>query len=250
LRRVAAAAVALAVLAALAVGASAKLDRSQARLTVFAASSLTDAFPAIDRAPRYSFAGSNALATQIRNGAPADVFASANASLPAQLHAQGYVERPVVFTRNALVVVVPRSNPARIRTVADLTRPGVKVDVANPSVPVGGYTQQVLAKLKLAARIRPNVVSEETDVREVLAKIALGQADAGFVYATDAASVARKVKTIRLPARAQPNVTYALAVVSRSRNKPEARAFVRRILGKAGQARLRSHGFLPLAQKR
>jgi molybdate transport system substrate-binding protein len=242
--------VALAVVAAVAVGASARIDRSEARLTVFAASSLTDAFPAIDRAPRYSFAGSNALATQIRNGAPADVFASANTSLPAQLHAQGYVEKPVAFTGNALVIVVPKSNPARIRGVSDLTRRGVKIDVANPSVPVGGYTQQVLAKLKLTARIRPNVVSEETDVREVLAKIALGQADAGFVYATDAATVAGKVKTIRLPARAQPNVAYALAVVSRSPNKAEARAFVRKVLGKAGQAKLRSYGFLPLAKTR
>jgi molybdate transport system substrate-binding protein len=224
--------------------------RSRQQLTVFAASSLTDVFPKVDAGERYSFAGSNALATQIANGAPADVFAAANTDLPAQLHRQGLVDRPVAFTRNALVVVVPRSNPARIRTVSDLTRRGVKVDVAAESVPVGDYTLKALRKLGLLARVQANVVSRETDVREVLSKVALGQADAGFVYATDARSVAGKVRVLRLPAKAQPNVTYALAVVSRSANKAAAQAFVRKVLSRQGQAELARAGFLPLPKRK
>jgi molybdate transport system substrate-binding protein len=233
-------------LAALCAGSASA--RPQAQVTVFAAASLTDVFPAIDGGQRYSFGGSNALATQIRNGAPADVYAAANTDLPAQLYAQGVVEKPVNFTRNTLVVVVPKSNPAGIKSIYDLTKDGVKVDVANPSVPVGSYTQQILKNMNLTARVTPNIVSQETDVREVLSKVALGQADAGFVYATDAKTVAGQVTVIKVPAWAQPKVTYALAVVARSDNKAAARAFIAKVLSKAGQAKLLRYGFLPLVK--
>ncbi len=219
-------------------GASA---RSGSTLTVFAASSLTDAFPKIDPKAAYSFAGSNTLAAQIRQGAPADVFASANTALPSALHRDGLCTKPVVFTRNALVVIVPRSNPAGVHGVFDLRKRGVKLVIAAPGVPVGDYTLQVLRRLKL----RPHVVSRETDVREVLAKVALGEADAGFVYSTDARTVPHKVRTIRIPARGQPNVRYGICVVSASSHKTAARAFVKRVLGKTGQRILRSYGFLP-----
>jgi molybdate transport system substrate-binding protein len=212
-------------------------------LTIFAAASLTNVFPAIAKHERYSFGGSNALATQVRLGAPADVFASANTALPAQLHRAGLVERPVVFTRNALTVIVPRSNPAHIRSVSDLRRHGVKVVVAAPGVPVGDYTRIVLAKLHASAVLK-NVVSNENDVREVLAKVALGEADAGFVYATDAHTVKGKVKTIAVPRSAQPIVSYAVAVVSASKHKAAARAFVKTLTGKAAQTTLRAAGFL------
>lgn len=249
MKRCTALVLALGVVAVLAVGgASAKSDRQQAQITVLAAASLTDVFPAIDNTQRYSFAGSNALATQIRNGAPADVFASANTDIPAQLYAQGFVDKPVNFTKNTLVVVVPKSNPAGIHSVFDLTKPGVKIDVANASVPVGSYTLQILKNLNLAARVTPNVVSQEPDVRGVLAKIALGQADAGFVYSTDAKTVAKDVTVVKLPAWAQPKVTYAMAVVSRSQNKADARAYIARILAKGGQAKLQSYGFLPVVK--
>jgi molybdate transport system substrate-binding protein len=124
----------------------------------------------------------------------------------------------------------------------------VKIDVANASVPVGSYTLQVLENLKLTAKVSANVVSRETDVREVLAKVALGQADAGFVYSTDARTVSGKVTVIDLPARAQPRVTYAMAVVARSSHHAAAKAYVDSILGKAGQAALVKYGFLPLAK--
>ena len=230
--------VAALLLALLAVsGASAQ---SSPPVTVFAASSLTDAFPRIERSATYSFAGSNTLAAQIRQGAPADVFASANMALPSALHRDGLCTNPVVFTRNALVVIVPRSNPAGVHSVFDLRNRGVKLVIAAPGVPVGDYTLQVLQRLKLT----PHVVSRETDVREVLAKVALGEADAGFVYSTDARTVPHKVRTIRIPARGQPNVRYGICVVSASSHKPAARAFVKRVLGNAGQRILRSYGFL------
>jgi molybdate transport system substrate-binding protein len=232
-------------------GASANRDahaRAQAQITVFAAASLTDAFPAIDRSEKYSFGGSNALATQIGNGAPADVFASANTAIPAQLFARGIVERPVNFTRNALVIVVPKSNPAHIHTVYDLAKPGVKIDVANSAVPVGSYTLQILKNMNLTAKVTANFVSQETDVRDVLAKVALGQADAGFVYSTDAKTVPDRVTVIKMPAWAQPKIAYAMAVVSRSANKADAQAFINKVLSKSGQAAMLKYGFLPLVK--
>jgi molybdate transport system substrate-binding protein len=217
-----------------------------APVTVFAASSLTDVFPAIDKTQTYSFAGSNTLATQITNGAPADVFASANTTIPAALYAQGVVEKPVDFTRNTLVIVVPKSNPAGISDIYDLTKTGVSIDIANSAVPVGSYTLQILKNMALTARIVPNVVSQETDVRTVLTKIALGQADAGFVYATDARTVPGQVKVIKIPAWAQPKVTYEMAVVSASPNKAAAQQYIKEVLSKAGQKKMLAAGFLPI----
>ena len=239
--------VAAAVLAAglLASGAAAS---SSSSVTVYAAASLTDAFPKIAPGAKYSFAGSNTLAAQIRQGAPADVFASANMSLPQGLHKDGLCSKPVVFTRNTLIVIVPKSNPASIHTVYDLATPGVKVVVAAPSVPVGAYTRQVLKNMNLTSVLK-NVVSNETDVREVLSKIALGEGDAGFVYSTDARTVPGKVKTIRIPAWAQPKVQYGICVVSASSHKAAARAFVNKVLGPKGQKILRHYGFLPRVKK-
>jgi molybdate transport system substrate-binding protein len=222
---------------------------ARAQLTVYAAASLNDVFPRIDRGQRYSFGGSNQLAAQIQQGAPADVFASANTSLPNQLYAKGLCSKPVVFTRNALVVVVPRSNPAGIRSVYDLTKQGVKLIVAGPGVPVGSYTLQVLRNMNLSAAVQKNVVSQETDVREVLSKVALGEADAGFVYSTDAKTVSTRVKTIKVPAWAQPKVQYGICVVSASAHKADAQAFVKRVLSPAGQAKLLAAGFLPRVKR-
>jgi molybdate transport system substrate-binding protein len=216
-----------------------------AQITVFAAASLTDVFPKIDSRPHYSFAGSNALAAQIKQGAPADVFASANMTLPNQLSDAKLCSKPVVFTRNRLVIVVPKSNPAHLRSVYDLKRSGVKIVIAGAGVPVGTYTLQVLKNMNLSSAILANVVSRETDVREVLAKVALGEADAGFVYSTDAKVDAGKVKVIKIPAWAQPKVQYGICVVSASANKSDARAFVKRVLSRAGQKKMKAAGFLP-----
>jgi molybdate transport system substrate-binding protein len=215
-------------------------------LTVFGAASLTDVFPAIDAKVIYNFGGSNVLATQIRNGAPADIFASASTTFPAQLYAAGLVQKPVNFTRNKLVLIVPKSNPAGITNVYDLTKPGIKLDVAAPAVPVGSYTVQILKQMGLATRVLTNVVSQEEDVRTVLTKVTLGQADAGFVYSTDARTVLDDVIVIKVPAWAQPKVIYAMAVVTGSSNQAAAHAYIKKVLSKSGQATFARFGFLPL----
>src|SRR5262249_9145662 len=154
----------------------------------------------------------------IRLGAPADVFASANMSLPNALYAAGFVEKPAVFTTNKLVLVVPTSNPAGIKTVFDLRRTGIQLVVGTPSAPIGSYTRTVLRNLALTS-VLSNVVSQETDVRSILSKVSLGEADAGFVYITDAKTVAGKVSVIRLPAWAQPPVRYGIAVIKSTQDR-------------------------------
>jgi molybdate transport system substrate-binding protein len=213
-------------------------------LTVFAASSLTDVLPKVDSTERYSFGGSNTLAAQITQGAPADVFASANLALPEQLYAKGLVTRPYVLTHNTLVLVVPWANPARIHSVADLRKPDVKIVIAGSAVPVGAYTLQVLKTMQMTD-VLDNVVSREADVRDVLAKVALGEADAGFVYATDARTVSGRVTVLRLPVWARPNVAYGIAVVTASKHRDAAAAYLKMLLGKRAQTTFRSYGFLP-----
>jgi molybdate transport system substrate-binding protein len=249
MRRAALALATLAAFTAPGAGPGAVKGAARAPLTVYAAASLTDVFPKIDAAARYSFGGSNTLAAQIRQGAPADVFAAANTTLPQQLNAAGLCAKPVVFTRNALVLIVPSSNPAAIHTVYDLKKPGVKLVVAAPAVPVGGYTLQILKNMALTSVLQ-NVVSQENDVREVLSKVALGEADAGFVYSTDARTVPGKLTAIKVPAWAQPKVEYGMCVVSSSPNKAAAQAFVAKVIGRAGQAKLIAAGFLPRVKRK
>ena len=235
----------LAVVALLAVSAFTASARPQADpLTIYAAASLTDAFRALDSRQQFSFAGSNTLETQIRQGAPADIFAAAAPLNTQRLFREGLVEKPVTFTSNRLALIVPRSNPAEIRSVYDLRRKPVKLVIAGPAVPVGAYTRIVLRKLGLTS-VLSKVVSQESDVRAVTGKVALGQADAGFVYVTDARAVSDQVTSIRIPAWAQPRVRYEIAVVSRSGRKAAAQAWIRMLLSARGQRVLRSHGFLP-----
>jgi molybdate transport system substrate-binding protein len=210
--------------------------------TVLAASSLTDVFPALEHCARYSFEGSEQLAFQVQQGAPADVFAAASPRYPNELYKARLVYKPVVFATNRLVVIVPRSNPAHVRSVYDLSRRGVRIVLGAVGVPIGDYTRQVLAKLGLSAVLR-NVVSNEQDVRGVVGKIALGEADAGFVYATDVRSAASKLKTITIPAKGQPTVRYQIAVVRATKHFTAARAFVRLVLGPDGRRELRRYGF-------
>jgi molybdate transport system substrate-binding protein len=214
-------------------------------VTVYAAASLTNVFPRIDSGPRYSFGASSTLAAQIAQGAPADVFASANTTIPAQLFAKGLVQKPVVFTRNRLVLVVPTSNPAGVHSVYDLKKPGIKLVIAAPAVPVGSYTLQVLKQMGLTS-VLANVVSRESDVRSVLSKVALGEADAGFVYSTDAKTVPGKVRVFKIPAWSQSKVTYGMAIASSSNNKAAARRFIKEVLSKAGQKKMLAAGFLPI----
>src|SRR5215210_8258305 len=213
------------------------------RLTVYAAASLTEVFPTIEPA-RYNFAGSDELATQIREGAPADVYAAASSKYPQELFDEQLVEEPVTFASNRLVLIVPKDNPAGIETLQDVTRPGTKLVVAAEGVPVGDYTREVLNELKLADAL-DNIVSNEHDVKGVVGKISLGEADAGFVYSTDAAAAGDDVGVIELPKGSQPRIEYQIAVVAGSKNKEAADAFVQKVLGRGGQQALKAAGFLP-----
>ena len=243
--RLVASIVAIATIAASAF-ASGAIARPQADpLTIYAAASLTEVFRAYDPAQKYSFAGSNTLETQIRNGAPADLFASAAPLNTQRLYKAGLVEKPATFTSNRLVLIVPKSNPAGIESIYDLKRKPVKLVIAGAAVPVGSYTRTVLRKMGLTS-VLSKVVSQESDVKAVTAKVALGQADAGFVYATDARPVGDRVTVIRIPAWAQPRVRYEIAVVSSSSNKAAGQAWIKGLLSPKGQAALRSYGFLPL----
>lgn len=219
-------------------------------LTVLGASSLTEALgkygDGFEGAQvRSSFAGSDQLAAQIKQGARADVFASADTSYPAELHREGLVGKPVVFVRNRLVAVVPKGSS--IDSLADLTRPGTKIVIGDSSVPVGEYTREVLGRLPPAERaaILGNVRSEEPEVSSVLAKVVDGAAEAGFVYVTDAKTVTGEVETIAIPEWLQPDVAYAAAVLSDSAEPELARRYLDGLLHGRGAADLREAGFLP-----
>ncbi len=236
---------AAALVVALALSTTAAAQTKADPLTIYAAASLTEVFKAYDTAPKYNFAGSNVLETQIKNGAPADIFASAAPLNTQRLFAAGIVDKPVTFTANRLALIVPKSNPAGLKSVYDLKSKSVKLVIANSSVPVGGYTRTVLRKMNLAT-VLSKVVSNESDVKAVTGKVALGQADAGFVYVTDARAVSDRVDVIKIPAWAQPRVRYEIAVVSKSANKTAAQAWIKDILSDKGQTALKNAGFLAI----
>jgi molybdate transport system substrate-binding protein len=209
---------------------------------IFAAASLTGVFPQIDHAPKFQFAGSDQLAFQITQGAHADVFAAASPKYPEQLYAQGLCSKPAAFATNTVVLIVPRANPARINSVYDLTRSGIKLVIGAQGVPIGDYTRKLLANLGLSGALK-NVVSEEDDVKYVVAKVALGEADAGFVYRTDVKPVGNKVFRIAVPAAGQPTVRYELCIPTTARHSKLAAAFVREVLSPRGRTALRTAGF-------
>lgn len=236
---------AAAVLAAASVVSAQAAERTRAAKApvVLAASSLTEALPRIYPQARYFFAGSNQLAQQIRLGAPFDVFLSASPEYTRSLRAEGLVREPVAFASNSLVVIVPRANPARISTLADLgRRPGLRLVVAGPKVPIGAYTREVLRRAGLATILR-RTVSSEPDVKGIVGKVALGEADAGFVYETDAGPVRKRVRVVRIPERHQPAVRLELAIAAKPRDLAAARAFVRAVLAPRGGSVLRAAGF-------
>lgn len=221
-------------------------------LTVSAASSLKTAMTqyagdfADDAKVRASFAGSDELAAQIRQGVRPDVFASANMTLPEALYKEGLVEKPRVFAANRLVLAVPASG-ANVSSLADLQKPGTTIAMGSETVPVGSYTRKVLAKLPSdeSAAILKNVRSNEPDVGGVVGKIAQGAVDAGFVYTTDVRGTDGKLRAIELPEDLQPQVAYGVAVVKGAKNPEQAKAFVDGLISGDGRKRLDAAGFLP-----
>lgn len=238
----------------------ARSDDDAVTLTVLAAASLNPVFKEIGESftkanPavgfRFSFAGTDSLATQIEQGAPADVFAAASRLYGERLTDAGRIEALATFCTNRLVLVLPAGNPGNIASLGDLTRPGLKLVVGAETVPVGAYTRAVLGKLDAlygggySAGALANVVSNEENVEAVLAKVRLGEADAGFVYVTDARAAGTTVLSIELPEEAQAVAQYPIAVVKGTAHPGEARVFVEHVLGPSGQHILSQAGFGP-----
>ena len=222
-------------------------------MTVYAASSLRDAFPGLDKSPTYSFAGSNVLQLQIERGAPADLFASAEPKEAQILYKEGLCEKPVTFATNTLVLLVPSANPGKVTSVYSLSSGGRRLAVGNAGVPIGGYTRSLLRRLRLSSVLQRNTVSQESNVANITAKVALGSADAGFAYVTDAKSVNDRTKAIALPRWAQPPVRYQACVVKRAgANTSAAEAYLQRVVSGQGRSVLKRFGFglLPRAKKK
>jgi molybdate transport system substrate-binding protein len=235
----------------------------QGSLTIFTAASLTDAFKEVAAQIEhahpgtkftFNFAGSATLRTQLAQGARADVFASADEPNMAGAEQDGTIlGEPRTFARNLLVVVVPTENRAAIKTLQDLAKPNIKLVLAHRAVPVGNYARQALEKMRhgptfghdFTARVLANLVSEETNVKQVAAKVQLGEADAGIVYATDVTPVLRTtVQVIQIPPEFNVIAQYPIAAVKGTRNESGARAFIDYVLSPAGQAILARHGFV------
>ena len=215
---------------------------SSAETAVFGAASLTEVFQKLDPAATYNFAGSDDLAAQIEEGAPADVFASASAKYGDQLFDEGLIEKPRIFATNELVLIVPEDNPANIHSVSDLEKSGIKLVVGAEGVPVGDYTRTVLENMG-ETQVIDNVVSNEDDVKAVVAKVARGEADAGFAYVTDVKPTGEGVTAITLPEAAQAGVEYPIAVVSDANNPDGAKNFVDLVLSGTGRQALEDAGF-------
>jgi molybdate transport system substrate-binding protein len=220
-------------------------------LTVSAATSLKTAMTAYagdfsDATVRSSFAGSDELAAQIRQGVKPDVFASANTTLPDALYKEGLVDKPQVFAANRLVLAVPASG-AKVSSLQDLAKPETTIAMGSATVPVGSYTRKVLAKLPsdVSKAILANVRSNEPDVGGVVGKVAQGAVDAGFVYVTDVKAAGGKLRAIDLPDDLQPQVAYGVAVVKGAKHPEQAKAFVDGLISGDGRKRLQDAGFLP-----
>lgn len=235
-------------------------------LRVFAAASLSDAFTEMGRRferghpgwrVRTSFAGSQQLASQLEQGATADVFASADERWMSDVGSHHLLaDDAQTFAHNRLVVIVPNTNPGRVRRIQDLSRRGIKLVVGADAVPVGHYSRALLRNLsavpdygrEFAANVLRNVVSEEENVKSVVGKVQLGEADAGIVYRSDVtAAVAPFVRVFEVPPAANVVASYPIAVLREAPSADAARAFVTLALSPEGQQILGRHGLMSAA---
>jgi molybdate transport system substrate-binding protein len=255
------------VAAALVLGAAgAPQGQGRAVLTVFAAASLTDAFEEIGSryrtlhpgtGLRFNFAGSHQLAAQLELGARADVFASADRRWMDRVAGLGLAAGPpAVFAHNRLVIIAPSADASGVRRPEDLARPGLKLVLPAEAVPAGRYARQVVRALALSPGMSPgferrvlaNLVSEEENVRGVVAKVVLGEADAGLVYRSDVTpGVATRLRLVAIPDSVNAPASYFIVALNQSAHPAEARAFVELVRGPEGRAILARHGFLPAA---
>ncbi|MDV2482754.1 molybdate ABC transporter substrate-binding protein [Methanoculleus sp. Wushi-C6] len=241
-------------------------NAQQTTLTVFTAASLTGAFTGLGEAYTaenpdvvvdFVFDGSQALRTQIEQGASADVFVSANTKHMGALQDGGFMENDTVavFLENSLAVIVPADNPAKIMNLADLARPGVKLVLGTKDVPFGSYARQVLDTMAAdpaygtAYRdaVMKNVVSEETAITTVMPKLTLGEADAAFTFKSDVRADDRsQIRRIEIPAEYNVVAEYPIGILASSEQKDEAAAFIAFVRGPTGSAILESYGFDPV----
>lgn len=233
-------------------------------LTVFTAASLTGAFGEIGEIfenetgmdVAFNFDGSQALRTQIENGAYADVFASANKKQMNAIKDAGLVNNSsmVVFAKNKIALIIPKDNPAQINNLSDLAKPGTKIVMGTRDVPVGDYARQIIDKLgndsafgpDYRAQVLANVISEETNVNYVVAKVALGEADVGFAYVSDiTGDLAGKMEKIDIPDEYNVIGEYPMAVMQDSMYSAQSQRFIDLVLSDEGRAVLERHGFSP-----
>jgi molybdate transport system substrate-binding protein len=236
--------------------------RPTGELMVFAAASLTEPFTEIGKRLEmsnpglkvvYNFGGSQALRTQLEQGAQADVFVSADA-VQMELAQKSNVAQgdTPIFVKNRLVVIVPKANPGKVGEFRDLAKSGLKLDLANSKVPVGNYSRQAISKAgadygaDFEQNVLRNIVSEEENVKQVVTKIQLGEADAGIVYVSDVTpKVSKDIMTVPIPDSYNQLATYPISLTKGVTNRAAAEAFIAFVLSAEGQAILKAHNFIP-----
>ena len=254
----------LALIAALALASSAGLGQEPEELTVLTAASLTGAFTEIGRifenetgmSVAFNFDGSQALRTQIENGAYADIFASANKKQMNALRDDGLINNSsmVLFAKNKIALIIPKNNPAQINNISDLARPGIKIVMGTKDVPVGDYALQIIDQLgndsaygpDYRAAVLANVISQETNVNYVVTKVALGEADVGFAYVSDITEdLASKVDKIDIQDEFNVIAEYPVAIMQESKYPAQSQEFVNLVRSERGNAVLERYGFSP-----
>ena len=242
MRRVLACALPLALLAAGCGGEKPTIKVSAAASLKTAFEQSADSFDAGDVS--FSFAGSDELAAQIRQGLKPDVYAAANTELPDALFAEGLVEKPVPIASNRVLIAVPKGSN-KVESLADLAKPGITIAAGAARVPIGSYTREVLERMPdaQARAIERNIRSNEPDVVGIVGKVSQGAVDAGFVYVTDIRAAGGKLGFITVPERFQPIVTYSAAVVKDAPNHDEAREFLEWLQTGDGHQALQDAGF-------
>jgi len=252
-------------LAALVLATSAGFAEEPKELFVFTAASLTGAFTEIGHlleketniSVAFNFDGSQALRTQIENGAYADVFASANTKQMNALKKDGLMNNSSIsiFTKNKLSLIIPKDNPAKVHNLTDLTTPGLKIVVGTKDVPVGDYALQIINKLgndsaygpDYKTKVLANIISQETNVNYVVTKVALGEADAGFAYVSDVTEdLAAKVDKINIPDEYNVIAEYPMGLLKESKYPVEADEFMNLVKSEEGKAILEKYGFAPI----
>ncbi|HEX7444991.1 MAG TPA: molybdate ABC transporter substrate-binding protein [Methanothrix sp.] len=252
-------------IAVLLLAASAGYAQEPRELTVFTAASLTGAFGEIGQMYKnetnisvaFNFDGSQALRTQMENGAYADVFVSANLKQMKAIENDGLMNNSsvVIFTKNKLSLIVPKGNPAKINNLSDLARPGVKIVMGTKDVPVGDYALQIISKLSndsaygpnYKTKVLANVISQETNVNYVVTKVALGEADVGFAYVSDITeNLTSKVDKIVIPDEYNVIAEYPMGILQESKYHAQSQRFMSLVLSDEGKAVLEKYGFAPV----